>query len=179
MYPTRPRRTNSSQGTLLNTIRANTVTFETSFYCRALRTWNTLPAHLRNVDYSVVHFKNEIFNYYLYLTKSVYDVDTPKTYKSVSQRGRRKEGEGGWGGGESEKRERESINQTPSLFPDLPIPYPRLARQAARVLLSSVTLFGHWPGCSIKCVVDSFINVSYFCLLLPFLLFLVHCHYYT
>ena len=95
MYPTRPRRTNSSQGTLLNTIRANTVTFETSFYCRALRTWNTLPAHLRNVDYSVVHFKNEIFNYYLYLTKSVYDVDTPKTYKSVSQRGRRKEGEGG------------------------------------------------------------------------------------
>ena len=119
MYPTRPRCTNSSQGTLLNTIRANTVTFETNFYCRALRTWNTLPAHLRNVDYSVVHFKNEIFNYFLYLTKSVYDVDTPKTYKSVSQRDRRKEGEG-----ESEKRERESINQTPSLFPFLPIPYP-------------------------------------------------------
>ena len=34
---TRPRRTVSSKGTLLNTIRANTVTFENSFYCSAPR----------------------------------------------------------------------------------------------------------------------------------------------
>ena len=46
MNSTRPRRTVSSKGTLLNTIRANTVTSENSFYCRAPRIWNTLPAHL-------------------------------------------------------------------------------------------------------------------------------------
>ena len=83
MNSTRPRCTASSKGTLLNTIRANTVTFENSFYCRAPRIWNSLPAHLRNTDCSVVDFKKDLFNYYLYLTKSVYDVDTPQTFKSV------------------------------------------------------------------------------------------------
>ena len=47
-----------------------------------------------------------------------------------------------------------------------------------RVFSSSATLVGHWPAFSIECVVDSFIDVCpQFCLLLPFLLFLVHCHY--
>ena len=73
----------SSKGMLLNTIRANTVTFENSFYCRAPRIWNTLTAHIQNTDFSVVHFTKDLFNYYLYLTKSVYDVDTPQTFKSV------------------------------------------------------------------------------------------------
>ena len=54
MNSTRPRHTVSSKGTLLNTIRANTVTFENSFYCRAPRIWNTLPTHLRDTDCSVV-----------------------------------------------------------------------------------------------------------------------------
>ena len=82
---TRPRRTVSSKGTLLNTIRANTVSFENSFYCRAPRIWNTLPAHLRNTGCSVENFKKDLFNYYLHLTlaKSAHDVDTPQTFKSV------------------------------------------------------------------------------------------------
>ena len=86
MNSTRPRRTVSSKGTLLNTIRANTVTFENSFYCRAPRIWNTLPAHLRNTGCLVAHFNKDLFNYYLHLTiaKSVYDIDTPQTFKSVS-----------------------------------------------------------------------------------------------
>ena len=78
MNSTRPRRTVSSKGTLLNTIRANTVTFENSFYCRAPRIWNTLAAHLRNTDCSVANFKKDLFNYYFYLAKSFYDVDTPR-----------------------------------------------------------------------------------------------------
>ena len=77
MNSTRPSRTVSSKGTLLNTIRANTVTFDNSFYCGAPRIWSNLPADLRNIDCSVVHFKKDLFNYYLYLTKSVYDVDAP------------------------------------------------------------------------------------------------------
>ena len=61
---------------MLNTSRADTVTFEKSFYCKAPRIcWNTLPAHLWNTDRSVAHFKEDLFIYYLYLTKSVYDVD--------------------------------------------------------------------------------------------------------
>ena len=83
MNSTRPRRNVFSKGTLLNTIRANTVTFENSFYCRAPRIWNTLAAHLRNTDCSVANFKKDLFNYYFYLAKSVYDVDTPQTFKSV------------------------------------------------------------------------------------------------
>ena len=77
MNYSRPGRTVSSKGTLLNAIRANTVTLENSFYCRAPRIWNTLPAHLRNTDWSVAHFKKDLYNYYLYLNKSVYDFDTP------------------------------------------------------------------------------------------------------
>ena len=46
----------------------------TGFYCRAPRIWNTLPAHLWNTDCSVAHFKKDLINYYLYLTKSVYDM---------------------------------------------------------------------------------------------------------
>ena len=61
MNSTKPKRTVSSKGTLLNTIRANTVTFENSFYCRAPRIWNTLSAHLRNTDCSLAHFKNNLF----------------------------------------------------------------------------------------------------------------------
>ena len=68
-----------------------------------------------------MHFKNEMFNYYLYLTTSVYDVYTSKTYKSVVQRGRRKKGEG-----ESDKRERESINQHPFPFSLPPNPLPQV-----------------------------------------------------
>ena len=85
MNCTRSRCTVSSKGTLLNTIRANTVTFGNSFYCRAPRIWNTLPAHLWNTNTycSVAHFKKDLFNYYLYLTKSVYDVNTPQAFKSV------------------------------------------------------------------------------------------------
>ena len=70
------------------TFRANTVTFENSFYCRAPRIQNTLPAHLRNTDYSVAHYKKDLFNYYLASTSlSLFmmwsDVDTPQTFKSM------------------------------------------------------------------------------------------------
>ena len=83
MNSTKPRRTVPSKGTLLNTISANTVTPENRFYCRAPRIWNTLPAHLRNTDCSGTHFKKDLFNYYLYLTKSVYDVHTPRPLKCI------------------------------------------------------------------------------------------------
>ena len=63
MYPTRPRRTDPLTATLLNTIRANTVTFENtekSFLLNGPKNFNTLTAHLRNVDCSVAHFKGDV-----------------------------------------------------------------------------------------------------------------------
>ena len=56
-------------------IRANTITFENSFPCRAPRIGKTLL-------FSGA-LKKDLFNHYLYLTKSVYDVDIPQTFKSV------------------------------------------------------------------------------------------------
>jgi len=37
---------------------------------RTSTTWNTLSAHLQNFNCSVAHFKKELCNYYLLLTKS-------------------------------------------------------------------------------------------------------------
>lgn len=76
MNPIRPRRIDSSKGTLLNTVRTNTVTFRNSFYYNALRIWDTLPSHVLNIDVSVSHFKKELFNFYLCLSNTVYDVNT-------------------------------------------------------------------------------------------------------
>ena len=76
----RPRCTVSSKDTLLNTIRANTVTFENSFYCRAPRIWNTLPAHLRNTNTycSVAHFKKlKIFLITTCISLSLFMMSTP------------------------------------------------------------------------------------------------------
>ena len=87
MNSTKPRRTAILQGNAAEyyMIRANTVTFENSFYCRAPRIWNTLPAHLRNTGCPVARFNKDLFNYYLHLSiaKSVYDIDTPQTFKSA------------------------------------------------------------------------------------------------
>ena len=85
MNYSRPGRTVSSKGTLLNAIRANTVTLENSFYCRTPRIWNTLPAHLRNTDWSVAHFARRIFLFTTCISLSLFmtDVDTPQTFKSV------------------------------------------------------------------------------------------------
>ena len=65
----------------------------TVFTGRLPRTWNTLSAHLQNLNCSVAQFKKELFNYCLPLTKSEWlwflqlpppPLTKPKTYKSMS-----------------------------------------------------------------------------------------------
>ena len=64
----------------------------TVFTGRLPRTWNTLSVHLQNLNCSVAHFKKELFNYCLPLTKSEWlwflqlppPPTKPKTYKSMS-----------------------------------------------------------------------------------------------
>ena len=78
MNSTRPRHTVSSKGTLLNTIRANTVTFENSFYCRAPRIWNTLPTHLRNTDCSVARDYSLLSVVITCISLSLFMMSTPR-----------------------------------------------------------------------------------------------------
>ena len=53
-----------------------------SFYVRSARTWNSLPAFLKNCT-SESAFKSSLSNYYLSLTSSIYDPDLPQTFKTV------------------------------------------------------------------------------------------------
>ena len=78
MNSTRPRHTVSSKGKLLNTIRANTVTFENSFYCRAPRIWNTLPTHLRNTDCSVARDYSLLSVVITCISLSLFMMSTPR-----------------------------------------------------------------------------------------------------
>lgn len=48
----------------------------TQAHWRRCGIWNTLPSHVRNIDVPVSHFKKELFNFYLCLSNTVYDVNT-------------------------------------------------------------------------------------------------------
>ena len=70
---------------ILNIPRANTLTFQNSFYCRVPRIFNCLPPHLRKVNMSISQFKSNLLSHYRSLTELhvVYDVDVPQTFKTV------------------------------------------------------------------------------------------------
>ena len=68
---------------ILNIPRANTLTFQNSFYCGVPRIFNCLPPHLRKVNMSISQFKSNLLSHYRSLTELVYDVDVPQTFKTV------------------------------------------------------------------------------------------------
>ena len=77
MNPTRPRRIDSSKGTVCWIRLGPTLCYlSEQFLLRRCGIWNTLPFHVRNIDVSVSHFKKELFNFYLCLSNTVYDVNT-------------------------------------------------------------------------------------------------------
>ena len=82
MNSTRPRRTVSSKGTLLNTIRATPSPLRTVFTVEPQESGVLYQPPSATLT-AVARFKKDLFNYHLYLTKSIYDVDTPQTFKSV------------------------------------------------------------------------------------------------
>ena len=62
---------------------AKTVTFQTSYFIRACKTWNILSNNLRNRDIGMQTFKSELKMYYRNALTSVYSCDDPRTWKSV------------------------------------------------------------------------------------------------
>ena len=77
MNSTRTRRTILSPPRVCCWIRLGPTT-------SALRTVFPVEPQESGILYcSIVHFKKDLLNHYLYLTKSFYDVDTPQTFKSV------------------------------------------------------------------------------------------------
>ncbi len=62
---------------------AKTVTFQTSYFIRACKTWNILSNNLRNRDIGMQTFKSGLKMYYRNALTSVYSCDDPRTWKSV------------------------------------------------------------------------------------------------
>ena len=60
-----------------------TVTYQKSYLLRTTRVWNILPRDLTNNDLTFKVFKKKLFNYYSSALDNCYDVDDPRTWKSV------------------------------------------------------------------------------------------------
>ena len=80
------RVTRENSGTAQITLhipRANTLTFQNSFYCRSSRTFNGLPSVLRQSNLSIDQFKCNLFNHYQKMTEEIYDIGVPQTFKTI------------------------------------------------------------------------------------------------
>ena len=60
-----------------------TSTYEKSYKIRTSRIWNTLPNHITSKDRTFSEFKNLLFKYYILALENIYDVEDPRTWKSV------------------------------------------------------------------------------------------------
>ena len=80
------RVTRSSADTSVMTFRprqCKTSTYQRSFFIRTPRTYNTLPDALRKKDLSLTFFKSKLLQYYHDAVKNVYEINDPRTWKSV------------------------------------------------------------------------------------------------
>ena len=55
----------------------------TYFYNRAPRIYNSLPLHIREASVTVGQFKSYLLTYYEAMTKQIYNINAPQTFKSV------------------------------------------------------------------------------------------------
>ena len=62
---------------------AKTVTYQSSYFIRSCKTWNVLSSDLRNRDIGLFSFKSGLKSYYKHAPSSTFDVDDPRTWKSV------------------------------------------------------------------------------------------------
>jgi hypothetical protein len=63
--------------------RCKTATYQRSFFIRATRIWNSLPEDLRLDHLSLTLFKKSLLEYCHNALVSCYDVDDPRTWKTV------------------------------------------------------------------------------------------------
>ena len=62
---------------------AKTVTYQSSYFIRACKTWNVLSSDLRNQNIGLFSFKAGLKSYYKHALSSTFDLDDPRTWKSV------------------------------------------------------------------------------------------------
>jgi hypothetical protein len=62
---------------------AKTVTYQPSYFTRSCKSWNVLSSDLRNRDIGLFSFKSGLKSYYNHALSSTFDVDDPRTWKSV------------------------------------------------------------------------------------------------
>jgi hypothetical protein len=63
---------------------ASTVTFQTSYFIRACKTWNILGS-----DIGLNTFKSKLKTYYEHALSKIYNCDDPRTWKSICAKCRR------------------------------------------------------------------------------------------
>lgn len=82
---TRFTRSSSSNAITYIPKRSRTVTYQRSFFIRACRTWNALPAELRTSHISLASFKRSLLQYY---NKALdqYDADDIRTWRTICPR---------------------------------------------------------------------------------------------
>ncbi len=62
---------------------AKTVTYQSSYFIRACKTWNVLSSDFRNQNIGLFSFKAGLKSYYKHALSSTFDLDDPRTWKSV------------------------------------------------------------------------------------------------
>ena len=63
--------------------QCKTTTYQRSFLNRTKRLWNVLPKSLTSNNISLGQFKNGLSKYYKLALEDVFDVDDPRTWKSI------------------------------------------------------------------------------------------------
>ena len=82
---TRSTRSSSSNAITYIPKRSRTVTYQRSFFIRACRTWNVLPAELRTSHISLAAFNPSLLQYYN-KALDLYDVDDIRTWTTICPR---------------------------------------------------------------------------------------------
>ncbi len=67
----------------------HTVIFQTSYFIRACKTWNTLSCDLRQRDIGLNTLKSKLKTYYKHALSKVYNCDDPRTWKPICVKCRR------------------------------------------------------------------------------------------
>ena len=65
--------------------QSRTVTYQRSFFTRACRTWNVMPAELRTSHISLASFKRSLLQYYN-KALDLYDADDIRTWRTICPR---------------------------------------------------------------------------------------------
>ena len=79
----RETRSSDTDHLTFSTNRCKTTTYQRSYLNRSTRLWNILPKELTGINISLTQFKSGLYKYYQLAVKNVFDVEDPRTWKSI------------------------------------------------------------------------------------------------